>query len=119
LRLNAWLFHILHIGIDIGVGGAAIDITYIRLLGGFVYWMAIMDWYSRYVLSWELSNSLDTHFCLTAVEQALACGRPQIFNRDQGSPFASSDFTGRRAAARGLPQSVPKPGGSGVQAIVI
>lgn len=75
------------------------DITYIRLLNGFVYLVAIMDWYSRYVLSWEISNSLDTSFCLAAVDQALAGGRPDIFNTDQGSQFTSLDFTGRLDAA--------------------
>lgn len=75
------------------------DITYIRLLGGFVYLVAIMDGYSRYVLSWEISNRLDTSFCLTAVDQALASGPPEIFNSDQGSQFTSQDFTGRLDAA--------------------
>lgn len=75
------------------------DITYIRLLSGFVYLVAIMDWYSRYVLSWEISNSLDTSFCLRAIDRALASGRPEIFNSDQGSQFTSQDFTGRLQAA--------------------
>lgn len=71
------------------------DITYIRLSGGFVYLVAIMDWYSRCVLSWELSNTLDSSFCVEALQQALASGRrPEIFNTDQGSQFTSEAFTG-------------------------
>jgi putative transposase len=59
------------------------DITYIRLAKGFVYLVAIIDWYSRYVLSWQLSNTMDIHFCLVALEQALQIGQPVIFNSDQ------------------------------------
>ena len=70
------------------------DITYIRLQQGFVYLVAIMDWFSRYVLSWRLSNSLDTSFCIEALEEALEKGCPDIFNTDQGSQFTSDDFTG-------------------------
>jgi putative transposase len=72
----------------------AADITYIRLWQGFVYLVAIMDWFSRYVLSWELSVTLDAQFCVAALERALMAGRPEIFNSDQGSQFTSSDFTG-------------------------
>ena len=70
------------------------DITYIRLRHGFVYLTAVMDWFSRYVLSWELSNTLDGEFCRSALEQALRRGRPEIFNTDQGSQFTSPLFTG-------------------------
>ncbi len=71
------------------------DITYIRLAGGFVYLVAIMDWFSRCVLSWELSNTLDAAFCVEALQRALATGRrPDIFNTDQGSQFTSEAFTG-------------------------
>ena len=71
------------------------DITYIRLDGGFVYLVAIMDWYSRCVLSWELSNTMDTAFCVEALQRALVTGRqPEIFNTDQGSQFTSEAFTG-------------------------
>jgi len=71
------------------------DITYIRLAEGFVYLVAIMDWYSRYVLSWRLSNSLDTSFCLEALEDALMFyGLPTLFNTDQGVQFTSDAFTG-------------------------
>jgi putative transposase len=73
----------------------ATDITYIRLLGGFLYLVAILDWYSRYVLSWRLSNSLDSSFCLEALEAALQIGRPDIFNSDQGVQFTSEEFTER------------------------
>jgi putative transposase len=76
------------------------DITYIRMLHGFLYLVAVMDWYSRYVLAWELSNTLDKQFCLDALERALALSQPEIFNSDQGSQFTSTEFTGRLEAAR-------------------
>jgi len=69
------------------------DITYIRLHSGFVYLAAIMDWFSRYVVSWVLSNTLDTFFCLDMLKKALKVNLPEIFNSDQGSQFTSSDFT--------------------------
>jgi putative transposase len=68
------------------------DITYIRLQGGFVYLAAILDWFSRYVLAWELSISLEVGFCLTAVERALVHQSPEIFNTDQGVQFTSPLF---------------------------
>jgi putative transposase len=68
------------------------DITYIRMIGGFMYLVAIMDWHSRYVLSWELSNSLDTWFCVTALKRALSKYTPVYFNTDQGSQFTSNDY---------------------------
>ena len=71
------------------------DITYIPLRGGFVYLTAIMDWYSRYVLAWRLSNRLDGAFCVEALDAALAGGQPAIFNTDQGSQFTSDAFVGR------------------------
>jgi putative transposase len=71
------------------------DITYIPLRGGFVYLTAIMDWYSRYVLAWRLSNRLDGKFCLEALDEALEGGKPEIFNSDQGSQFTSDAFIGR------------------------
>ncbi len=71
------------------------DITYIRLREGFVYLTAVMDWFSRYVLSWKLSTSLEVGFCLEALEEALQWGRPEIFNSDQGVQFTSREFTGR------------------------
>ena len=71
------------------------DLTYIRLTDGFVYLVAIMDWFSRYVLSWELSNSADVFFCLSALEKALSFAKPEIFNSDQGSQFTSQAFTDR------------------------
>ena len=71
------------------------DITYIRLTQGFAYLVAIMDWFSRYVLSWRLSNTLDPGFCVEALEEALLNhDHPEIFNSDQGSQFTSNDFTG-------------------------
>ena len=71
----------------------SVDITYIQLRGGFLYLVAIIDWYSRYVLSWRLSNTLDVSFCLEALEDALDKGTPIIFNSDQGSQFTSKEFT--------------------------
>jgi putative transposase len=71
------------------------DITYIPLPQGYVYLVAVIDWYSRYVLSWELSNTMDMTFCLSALEKALAQNIPKIFNSDQGSQFTSMAFTGR------------------------
>lgn len=75
------------------------DITYVRMRQGFLYLVAILDWFSRFVLSWQLSNSLDTSFCLAALEEALGKGRPEVFNTDQGSQFTSREFTGRLEAA--------------------
>src|SRR5665811_2033131 len=63
------------------------DITYIRMVKGFVYLVAVLDWYSRYVLSWELSVSLDLGFCLETLDRALGRGQPEVFNSDQGSQF--------------------------------
>ncbi len=71
------------------------DITYIRTAHGFVYLVAIMDWFSRYVLSHEISNTLDTKFCIDALDKALEISKPEIFNSDQGSQFTSDDFTSR------------------------
>ena len=75
------------------------DITYIRLASGFVYLVAIMDWFSRYVLSWEVSISLETNFCLTALDRALQTATPEIFNSDQGCQFTSQAFTGMLEAS--------------------
>lgn len=69
------------------------DVTYIRLQHGFAYLVAVMDWYSRYVLSWELSLSLDSDFCVRALQRALEGSRPEIFNTDQGSQFTATAFT--------------------------
>jgi putative transposase len=71
------------------------DITYIRLRQGFIYLVAIIDWFSRYVLSWQVSNTLDASFCLEALETALRLAQPEIFNSDQGVQFTSRDFTSR------------------------
>lgn len=71
------------------------DITYIRLHGGFVYLTAVMDWFSRFVLSWDLSITLDSEFCVSALDRALERSRPEIFNTDQGSQYTSHDFTNR------------------------
>ena len=78
------------------------DITYIRLRRGFCYLVAVIDWFSRYVLAWEVATSLDGQFCLAALDQALVAannsGPPQIFNTDQGAQFTSRAFTGRLRA---------------------
>jgi putative transposase len=71
------------------------DLTYIRLQGGFVYLVAVMDWFSRYVLSWAISITMDTAFCVEALDQALGQGHPEIFNTDQGVQFTSQAFTAR------------------------
>jgi putative transposase len=68
------------------------DITYIPMARGFLYLVAIIDWYSRYVLSWKLSNTLDAGFCVEALEEALRKGRPDIFNTDQGAQFTAEAF---------------------------
>ena len=78
----------------------AADITYIPMTRGFLYLVAIIDWASRVVLAWRLSNTMDVTFCLEALEEALArYGKPEIFNSDQGSQFTSTAFTGRLEAA--------------------
>lgn len=75
------------------------DITYIPLPKGFMYLTAVIDWYSRYVLSWRLSNTLDVTFCLEALEEALRQGCPEVFNSDQGVQFTSASYTSRLEAA--------------------
>jgi len=71
------------------------DITYVPMQRGFMYLTAVIDWYSRYVLSWRLSNTLEGRFCLEALDEALQRGRPEIFNTDRGSQFTSREYTGR------------------------
>lgn len=75
------------------------DITYIPMPNGFMYLTAVMDWHSRFVLSWKLSNTLDTEFCLEALEEALSRSCPEIFNTDQGVQFTSATFVGRLESA--------------------
>jgi putative transposase len=77
------------------------DITYVPMQHGFLYLVAVMDWYSRHVLSWRLSNTLDMDFCLEALDEALTVKQPGIFNTDQGSQFTSTAFTDR-LATRGV-----------------
>jgi putative transposase len=74
------------------------DITYIRMAEGFVYLVAVMDWYSRFVLSWSLSVTMEGGFCIEALRRALRHGRPEIFNSDQGPQFTSEKFTGELEA---------------------
>lgn len=69
------------------------DITYIRIDQGWVYLTAVMDWYSRYVLAWELSTTLDSGFCVAALKEAFQHGKPEIFNTDQGRQFTAAEFT--------------------------
>jgi putative transposase len=71
------------------------DITYVPMRRGFMYLTAVIDWFSRYVLSWRLSNTLDGGFCLEALDEALSRGRPEVFNTDQRSQFTSREYTGR------------------------
>jgi putative transposase len=71
------------------------DITYVPMRHGFMYLTAVIDWFSRYVLSWRLSNTLEGRFCLEALDEALAISRPEIFNTDQGSQFTADEYTGR------------------------
>jgi putative transposase len=71
----------------------AADITYVRMMEGFMYLVAILDWFSRYVVAWDLSNSLETSFCLVTLQQALEKGKPDIFNSDQGAQFTALAFT--------------------------
>jgi putative transposase len=75
------------------------DITYIPMPTGFMYLTAVMDWYSRYVLSWRLSNTLEVEFCLEALEEALSQGCPEVFNTDQGVQFTAACYTSRLEAA--------------------
>jgi len=81
------------------------DLTYIRMAGGFVYLVAVMDWFSRYVLSWALSETMELGFCLEALRRALRRGRPEVFNSDQGSQFTSQKYTGE-LESRGIAVSM-------------
>ncbi len=75
------------------------DITYVPVTRGFFYFVAVMDWATRHVLAWELSNTMDASFCVSALDEALGCGRPEIFNTDQGSQFTSEAFAERVLSA--------------------
>jgi putative transposase len=75
------------------------DITYVPMTSGFMYLAAVIDWFSRYVIGWRLSNTLDGSFCLEMLEEALRGGRPEIFNTDQGVQFTAAAFTGRLESA--------------------
>ena len=81
------------------------DLTYVRMAEGFVYLVAVMDWFSRFVLSWALSVSMELGFCLEALRRALRWGRPEVFNSDQGSQFTSEKFTGE-LESRGIAVSM-------------
>jgi putative transposase len=88
-RRYPYLLRNLEVGRPNHVWGA--DITYVPMRRGFLYLVAIMDWFSRYVLAWELGNTLDVRFCVEALERALASGRPEIWNTDQGAQFTSQE----------------------------
>ncbi len=75
------------------------DITYIPMASGFMYLAAVIDWFSRYVIGWRLSNTLDGSFCLELLEEALRAGKPEVFNTDQGVQFTAAAFTGRLESA--------------------
>jgi len=75
------------------------DITYVPMASGFMYLAAVIDWFSRYVIGWRLSNTLDGGFCLEMLEDALRAGKPEVFNTDQGVQFTAAAFTGRLEAA--------------------
>jgi putative transposase len=81
------------------------DITYVPLRHGFLYLVAVIDWFSRHVLAWRLSNTLEGSFCIEALEEALGAARPEIFNSDQGSQFTAGAFTSR-LEARGVAVSM-------------
>ena len=75
------------------------DITYVPMTTGFMYLAAVIDWFSRYVIAWRLSNTLDGAFCLEMLEEALRSGKPEVFNTDQGVQFTAEAFTGRLESA--------------------
>jgi putative transposase len=88
-------------GVTIGRVGQvwSTDITYVPLASGFMYLAAVIDWFSRYVIAWRLSNTLDGSFCLEMLDEALGLGRPEVFNTDQGVQFTAEGFTGRLLSA--------------------
>jgi putative transposase len=91
---RTWPYLLRHLTIDRPNQVWCADVTYIPMRRGFLYLVAIMDWFSRKVLAWRLSNTMDADFCVTALEEAIArFGRPEIFNTDQGSQFTSFAFT--------------------------
>src|SRR5262249_43275733 len=77
------------------------DITYVPMASGFMYLAAVIDWFSRYVIAWRLSNTVDGSFCLEMLDEALRGGRPEVFNTDQGVQFTAAAFTGRLESAGG------------------
>jgi putative transposase len=100
---RTWPYLLRHLTIDRPNQVWCADVTYIPMRRGFLYLVAIMDWFSRKVLAWRLSNTMDADFCVTALEEAAArFGRPEIFNTDQGSQFTSFAFTDTLKGARTL-----------------
>ena len=96
-RIYPYLLRGMEIGAPCEVWCA--DITYIPMWRGFMYLVAVMDWFSRYVIAWDISNSLENGFCVTVLQRALRSARPVIFNTDQGCQFTSEEFTGTLARA--------------------
>jgi len=93
-RHRIWPYLLRHLNVDRPNQVWCADVTYIPMRRGFLYLVAIMDWFSRKVLAWRLSNTMDAEFCVTALEEAVArFGKPEIFNTDQGSQFTSFAFT--------------------------
>ena len=91
-RIYPYLLRGMEIGAPNEVWSA--DITYIPMQRGFMYLVAVMDWYSRYVIAWDVSNSMESDFCVRVLRRALKTAKPGVFNTDQGSQFTSDDFTG-------------------------
>src|SRR4051812_44118836 len=89
------------------------DITYVPLPGGFMYLAATIDWFSRYVVAWRLSNTLDGSFCQEMLEEALGRGTPEVFNTDQGAQFTAQAWTGRLESAGGAGGGGGGGGGAG------
>ena len=96
-RVYPYLLRGVRIGRPDQVWGA--DITYVPLAAGFMYLAATIDWYSRFVVAWRLSNTLDGALCLDMLDEALSRGRPEVFNTDQGVQFTAEAFTGRLESA--------------------
>ena len=91
-RIYPYLLRGMEIGRACEVWSA--DITYVPMRRGFMYLVAVMDWFSRYVIAWDVSNSMESDFCVAVLKRALQKARPSIFNTDQGSQFTSEEFTG-------------------------
>lgn len=98
-RHNVWPYLLRDVAIERVDQVWSTDITYVGLPGGFMYLAAVIDWHSRYVLGWKLSNTLDGEFCLELLDEVLEKGKPEVFNTDQGVQFTAEAFTGRLVSA--------------------